>query len=70
MLVKLVVPLPFYFPIKVVMNIIHVFQFSSWLPNMRNSFKRIRVQQVFKQGEKEHVEVLEEFRPKPELDSK
>ncbi|XP_053384154.1 uncharacterized protein LOC123536407 isoform X2 [Mercenaria mercenaria] len=44
--------------------------FSSWLPNMRNTFKRIRVRQVFKQGEKEHVEVLEEYRPKPALDSK
>lgn len=35
-----------------------------------NSFKHIRVNQVFKNADKEYVEVLDEDRPKPAVDSK
>ncbi|KAL4225499.1 protein of unknown function (DUF4211) [Mactra antiquata] len=44
--------------------------FSSWLPNVMNSYKRVRVNQVLKQPDKEYVEVVEEDRPKPRVDSK
>lgn len=44
--------------------------FSSWQPNTHNSYRVIRVRQVLKSGDKEHVEVFEEDRPKPALDKK
>ena len=37
---------------------------------MRNGFKHVHVKPVLKNGDKEHVEVLENDRPKPQLDSK
>lgn len=44
--------------------------FSSWLPSMKNSYVPIRVLTILKHGDKEHVQVLEEYRPKPAIDSK
>ncbi|KAH3884177.1 hypothetical protein DPMN_008150, partial [Dreissena polymorpha] len=43
--------------------------FSSWLPSMRNGFRHIKVRHISLSGDKECVEVLEDYRPKPNIDS-
>ncbi|KAK3602640.1 hypothetical protein CHS0354_034229 [Potamilus streckersoni] len=43
--------------------------FSSWQPTMRNSYVHIHVKTLFKDKEKETVMVLDEYRPKPTIDT-
>ncbi|KAL3842092.1 hypothetical protein ACJMK2_020156 [Sinanodonta woodiana] len=43
--------------------------FSSWQPTMKNSYVHIHVKTLFKDKEKETVMVLDEYRPKPTIDT-
>jgi len=45
-------------------------QFSSWLKSMECNYQRVRVRTLLRQEGKEHVQVLEEDRPKPSINSR